>query len=57
MLPILKFILHVGQKLSDSNSDFINFAKKEKQNICSHTLMVTGLLITSAQSPHLHNDV
>ena len=57
MLSILKFILHVGQKLSDSNLDFIYFAKQEKQNICSHTLIVTGLLRTSAQSPHLHNDI
>ena len=56
MLSILKFILHVGRKFSDSNLDFIYFAKQEKQNICSHTLL-TGLLRTSAQSPHIHNDI
>ena len=57
MLSILKFILHVGQKLSDFNLDFIYFAKQEKQNICSHVLIVTGLLRTFAQSLHLHNDI
>ena len=46
MLSILKFILHVGQKLSDSNLDFINFAKQEKQNICLHIFIVTDLLRT-----------
>ena len=57
MLSILKFILHAGQKLSDSNLGFLYFAKQEKQNICSHTVIVTGLLRTSAQSPHLYNDI
>ena len=46
MLSILKFILRVGQKLSDSNLDFINFAKQEKQNICLHIFIVTDLLRT-----------
>ena len=57
MLSILKFILHVGQILSDSNLDFINFAKQEKQNICLHIFIVTDLLRTSVQSPHLHNNI
>ena len=57
MLAILKFILHVGQKLSNSNLYFIYFAKQETQNICSYTIIVTGLPITSAQSPHLRNDI
>ena len=61
MLSILKFILHVGQIFSDSNLDIIKqerqvrFCKTGKKNICSHTLIVTGLLRTSAQTPHLHN--
>ena len=57
MMSILKFIYHVGQKIYDSNLDFIYFAKQEKQIIYSHSLIVTGLLRTSAQSPHLHNDI
>ena len=56
MLSILKFIMHVGRKFSDSNLDFIYLANHKKQNICSHTLL-TGLLRISAQSPHIHNDI
>ena len=52
MLSILKFILHVGKKLYDSNFDFTYSAKQKKQTICSHTLIVT-----SAQSPHLHGNI
>ena len=33
----------------------LDFAKQEKKYICSHTLIVTVFLRTSAQTPHLHN--